>query len=394
MKIYLLLLLLLPLTSFAQDISGKWIGTTIQEPDREFYFEMNIEGTGEVVSGTTVIRDEYSGNYGVIAFTGTFKDSILSFKELKLVKEDRSQIDTIWKSNTFYWCIKTGALHFNVSNERGYLTGNWWTQTTCSPGTISVSKEYEEEIEFKSIKDCIGKPASADFMYGMWTGKFTQYACSIFGTYDMILMIDKVDGMKFSGMFIWPASQFSADSRSLLLGEVKGNKIYMNEPTQLSGDPLLIGGVYTSTMTDCDNMKGYWRMEEYGPLCQDPKVLKDGGNYTLTHYKIPTIYFSHSANSLTKESIKKLDELAEFMLKFKNLKIELDGFTDNTGSNAFNIRLSEQRAEAVMNYLLNKGIPQNRMIPKHFGSMKPAAPNKSDEGKMLNRRTEIKLLQK
>ncbi|MEO9532706.1 MAG: OmpA family protein [Crocinitomicaceae bacterium] len=391
MKTLLFLFLVFSSSCFAQDISGKWIGLTTQEPNREFYFEMNIEGSGEEVSGTTVIRDEYTGNYGVIAFTGIFKDSILKFNETELVKEDRSEMDTVWKSNTFYWCIKSGELNFSVANNRANLTGNWWSSTTCRPGTIAVSKEYEEKIEFRSIKDCLGEPQSADFIYGMWTGKFTQYSCTIFGTYDMILMIDEVDGLKFSGMFIWPASQFSADSRSRLKGEIVGNKIYMSEPNQISGDPLVIGGTYTSTMIDCDNMKGYWHMPKFGPLCDDPKVLKDGGNYELTHYKIPTIYFPHSSQSLTKESIKKLDELADFMTKFRNLKIELNGFTDNTGSNAFNIRLSEQRAAVVKSYLNKKGVASNRMVTHHFGSMKPAESNETEEGKMLNRRTEIQI---
>lgn len=395
MRVLTLLLYLLPSLIFGQDLIGTWTGSTTQEPNREFFFEMTIDSqeNGAVI-GTTTIRDDYTGNYGTIKFSGIVKDSVLTFNESELVKEDRTQIDTVWKTNTFYWCIKSGELNFSVSNNRGYLTGNWWSKTTCSPGTISVSKDYEEKIEFHSIKDCIGEPKSADFMYGMWTGKFTQYACTIFGTYDMILMIDKVEGMKFSGVFIWPESQFSADSRTRLEGEVEGNKIFISEPYQMSGDPLVIGGVYTSTMTDCDHMKGYWHMPKYGPLCKDPKVLLDGGNYNLEHYKIPTIYFPHASKELTKESIKKLDELAVFMQKFKNLKLELNGFTDNTGSNAFNIRLSNLRAEAVQAYLIKKGISSNRLVTHYFGAMKPADSNKTEEGKMLNRRTEIQILQK
>ena len=210
----------------------------------------------------------------------------------------------------------------------------------------------------------------------------------------MILMIDEVDGLKFSGVFIWPASQFSADSRSKLKGEIVGNKIYISEPNQISGDPLVIGGVYTSTLIDCDNMKGYWHMKEYGALCNDPQVLKDGGNYKLNHYVIPTIYFPHKTAELTQESIDKLDELAKFMKTFKNLKIRLDGFTDNTQNNAFNIRMSEERTEVVKDYLIAKGISHYRMQSKYFGSMNPAESNDTEKGKVLNRRTEIEVIMK
>ncbi|MFT4602983.1 MAG: hypothetical protein ACI857_003170 [Arenicella sp.] len=395
MRLLTVIFLLISALSFGQDISGQWIGTLFQDPGRQFYFEMNvINGTGDKVSGTTVIKDNANGNYGIIEFKGEYKDSVLSFKETKIKTEDRSQMDGEWKSNTFFWCIKNGDLAFSQSQSEGHLTGNWKSTGTCQPGTISVSKTIEEKRIFKSIEDCYGDPPSAEFLYGMWTGKFTQYACNINGTYDMILMIDKVDGMTFSGMFIWPASQFSRDSRSKLKGEIVKGRIYISEPSQISGDPLVIGGVYTSKMMSCDEMRGYWHMKAYGEYCNDPQVLKDGGNYKLTHYEIPTIYFAHASNELSVQSKKDLDELAVFMKKFKNLKIGLEGYTDNTGSNAFNMTLSNQRSEKVRAYLLAKGIPAYRMKGSYYAQMNPAETNDTEAGKILNRRTEIKILKR
>lgn len=385
----------LSLLSFAQNIEGKWTGVTTQDPGRRFYFEIDIIADGgNRYHGTTIIKEEETGNYGVIKYNATYQDSVFNFQETEISKEDKSKEDGYWKSNTFFWCIKSGQLDFSVSNDVAYLTGPWKSTGTCKPGTIAVSKAFAEEKKYSSIDDCLGNPKSADFLYGMWTGKFTQYACGINGTYDMILMIDEVDGLKFSGVFIWPASQFSADSRSKLKGEIVGNKIYISEPSQISGDPLVIGGIYTSTLIDCDHMKGFWHMKTYGSLCNDPQVLKDGGNYKLNHYVIPTIYFPHKTALLTQESIDKLDELAKFMKTFKNLKIQLKGFTDNTQNNAFNIRMSEERTKVVRDYLIAKGIASYRMKLNHFGSMEPAESNDTEKGQVLNRRTEIEVIMK
>jgi outer membrane protein OmpA-like peptidoglycan-associated protein len=395
MRFFLLLLILFSNLSFGQDLRGQWTGTLWQEPGRTFYFEMNIKSAGASrVKGTTVIRDDATGNYGVIEFNGKVTDSILVFEETEIVKEDRAKTDPVWKSNTFFWCIKNGELKFSQANNEAHLTGNWSSTGACQPGTISVSKAFEEKQKFKSIEDCYGDPPSAEFMYGMWTGKFTQYSCNINGTYDMILMIDEVDGMKFSGMFIWPASQFSSDSRSRLKGEIVNGRIYMSEPSQISGDPLVLKGTYKSKMTSCDDMRGYWHLKEFGTYCTDPQVLKDGGNYKLTHYKIPTIYFPHDSKELTQQSIKDLDELATFMKKFRNLKIGLEGYTDNTGPNAFNWRLSDQRAKVVRDYLIKKGVKSYRLKTSFYAQMKPAETNETEAGRVLNRRTEIKILKR
>jgi len=76
-----------------------------------------------------------------------------------------------------------------------------------------------------------------------------------------------------------------------------------------------------------------------------------------------------------------------------HIKIEISGHTDNTGNDAHNKLLSEKRAQAVYNFLIAKGIPANRMTYAGYGSLKPIASNDTPEGKALNRRTELKIIQ-
>ena len=74
------------------------------------------------------------------------------------------------------------------------------------------------------------------------------------------------------------------------------------------------------------------------------------------------------------------------------LRIEVSGHTDNTGDKKANVILSEQRARAVVNFLIEKGIPAARMTYKGYGDTKPVASNDTEEGKAKNRRTEFSIL--
>ena len=74
-----------------------------------------------------------------------------------------------------------------------------------------------------------------------------------------------------------------------------------------------------------------------------------------------------------------------------NLKIEISGHTDNTGSASLNDKLSQERAEAVVNYLKSKGVAANRMTAKGYGSSKPIASNATASGRQENRRTEFEI---
>jgi outer membrane protein OmpA-like peptidoglycan-associated protein len=74
------------------------------------------------------------------------------------------------------------------------------------------------------------------------------------------------------------------------------------------------------------------------------------------------------------------------------VKIQIEGHTDNVGTASDNMKLSENRAKAVVSYLISKNISITRLTSKGFGATKPIADNKTDEGKAQNRRTELKVV--
>ncbi|MFX8972796.1 OmpA family protein, partial [Acinetobacter baumannii] len=80
------------------------------------------------------------------------------------------------------------------------------------------------------------------------------------------------------------------------------------------------------------------------------------------------------------------------MVQFPNSLIDVYGYTDSTGSIPYNQRLSEQRAQAVANYLVGHGVAASRIRSQGFGVGNPVASNDTEDGRARNRRVEIKIV--
>lgn len=87
-----------------------------------------------------------------------------------------------------------------------------------------------------------------------------------------------------------------------------------------------------------------------------------------------------------------LDEVASILIKNPQMKVEVQGHTDNTGSAKYNQWLSEKRAQRVKDYLVSKGIEPSRLEAKGYGLTQPVASNATEEGRAQNRRVELKRL--
>ncbi len=103
------------------------------------------------------------------------------------------------------------------------------------------------------------------------------------------------------------------------------------------------------------------------------------------------VFFDTGKSTLRMESNGELDRIVKLLKDVPTLRIEISGHTDNTGSAAINETLSQQRAEAVVTYLKNKGIVATRLTAKGYGASKPVNSNSSDEGRQQNRRTEFEI---
>ncbi len=109
---------------------------------------------------------------------------------------------------------------------------------------------------------------------------------------------------------------------------------------------------------------------------------------------LKNIFFETNSFELKPESTAELNKIIQFLNDNPTLKIEISGHTDNTGNKILNQKLSENRAKAVVDFLVSKGISISRLISKGYGETQPVADNSTDEGRALNRRTEFKVIGK
>ena len=111
------------------------------------------------------------------------------------------------------------------------------------------------------------------------------------------------------------------------------------------------------------------------------------------------IFFDFDKATLRQTSNVELKNIIRFLNKYPKIVVEISGYTDSKGTPEYNLKLSDERASAVVNYLINKGIAKDRMIAKGYGESSPAALNEhtdgsdSPNGRQLNRRVELKIIE-
>lgn len=144
---------------------------------------------------------------------------------------------------------------------------------------------------------------------------------------------------------------------------------------------------------------------------KDVKPLDAGRSFTLNN-----IFYDFDKSTLRPESKKELNHLVVILKENPTIKVEISSHTDASRnvemakkiferkgqeytkeahdkmSQAYNQKLSQRRAQSVVNYLVANGIAKNRLVPAGYGELKPIATNDTDEGKQQNRRTEFKVL--
>ena len=110
------------------------------------------------------------------------------------------------------------------------------------------------------------------------------------------------------------------------------------------------------------------------------------------HIILRNVFFDSKKTELKPGSITELDNIVRFLNENPTIKIQISGYTDNVGKPEDNLKLSTGRAVAVVNYLLAKNVKNERLSFKGYGEANPVTDNKTEEGRALNRRTELKIL--
>ncbi|MBW2597437.1 MAG: OmpA family protein [Deltaproteobacteria bacterium] len=101
------------------------------------------------------------------------------------------------------------------------------------------------------------------------------------------------------------------------------------------------------------------------------------------------VMYGFDSAEIKPEAFPMLDEAVLILKKNPEIKVEIDGHTDNIGPAAYNMNLSERRAKAVMEYFVDKGVEAERLTTKGFGLTMPAVSNDTEEGRTKNRRVTL-----
>ena len=122
-------------------------------------------------------------------------------------------------------------------------------------------------------------------------------------------------------------------------------------------------------------------------LSKEQPSFSVGGTFVLKE-----IFFEFDKSTLLQQSFFELLKLLSLLDTYPQMCIEIGGHTDGKGSDSYNKRLSENRAKAVVEYLVSKGVNINRLKYMGYGKSMPVAPNDTEEGCAMNRRVEFKIL--
>lgn len=114
-----------------------------------------------------------------------------------------------------------------------------------------------------------------------------------------------------------------------------------------------------------------------------------GFNEGLDTIDYSEVTFERGSASLTAQSRTALMQLIQVLRTYPQYRIRVSGHTDNTGRAEVNLRISRQRASAVVDYLIDNGISQNQVIAQGYGATRPIADNSTEAGRTANRRIEV-----
>lgn len=153
---------------------------------------------------------------------------------------------------------------------------------------------------------------------------------------------------------------------------------------------------YNTTTAELQKLIGE---RKYAWLSEETKYIDVLKNFKVQRatkgatFKLDNIFFDLGKATLKSESLPSLNKLNEILVK-NPISIELGGHSDSIGSSESNQILSQERVNSVKNYLVGKGIADDRIYAKGYGEEKPVASNATEDGRAKNRRVEVKIIDK
>ena len=260
---------------------------------------------------------------------------------------------------------------------------------------LCFSSQAQDETE----KKCVDYPALTHM------NNFEIQSCEkIYNSYDVPVGEEKtktVEGMLYS--YYYALEDSKSDN---VISWLQLHRNYENAIKKINGTIVYCNPAYNATESFLLKKEG-----------KEIYIVVEGGNYSMSFYRVYVIekeemkqeldangmYEALSTDghialhinfetgkSVIKEDSKKIvNDIFDMLQSNQDIKISIEGHTDNVGNAASNKTLSESRAKAVMDALTAKGISKSRLSSKGWGSTKPVSDNSTEEGRADNRRVEI-----
>ncbi len=186
--------------------------------------------------------------------------------------------------------------------------------------------------------------------------------------------------------------------------KVNGNNFEFVANSKTTKDPSYFPVKRATSYKVNGNKDGYW------PSIDNISIAEDEDHDTISkiffldpivkiHIKIPNVYFAFDKSNIIEFYKKQIDSVVKVLNDHPAYTVEIQGHTDSKGSDEYNQKLSERRANEVKTFLIKKkGIAENRVVAKWFGKTKPAVPNElpngedDPEGRARNRRVEFSII--
>lgn len=184
--------------------------------------------------------------------------------------------------------------------------------------------------------------------------------------------------------------------------EASGHDSYMNINVGLlyfieKGEPSKYCQLYNGITQEYKDMTDYGKIEDMivkhipKEVVKEVVVEKAAKATAAESWVLVGVNFDLNSAKLSGEAYPILYDAAKTLLKNPDMKVEIQGYTDNIGSESYNKKLSQKRADVVKNYLVGKGVAASRLTAVGNGESNPVADNKTADGRAMNRRIEFKV---
>ncbi len=284
-----------------------------------------------------------------------------------------------WEHYCQLYTAKGGETHFIVGNFKNYDNTNYVVtgKDTRNKRGKAYAYYFFDDFEIRPLIDC---NVCACVPKGMETvvidSTFTGGLNPITGRMDEVKN-DGVISLGISG------------------GTPPYNIVWSNGAKNVRRIENLPAGTYSYAVADQNNCRSKGTIIFKKPVPpEDPfteglKNVEEG-----TALILDNIFFETGKSTLLPKSYVALDQIVDFFKTSSVKLIEISGHTDSQGSDSFNQKLSQSRAQSVVNYIVSKGVSQQRIQAKGYGESRPIDTNKTPEGMAANRRVEFLVLKK